>query len=112
MRMHSMPIQEAIMPRVSAKFAIVIGAMTAVIPTLLLALDVNYLCFVPFMLGLFCLSVGVMSLGSGQKVGRLVGWSALALSTFAIVFPFGAIAISNRPGHDIVYVIPHGYRGP
>lgn len=96
----------------SAWAAVVIGTLTATVPTFVLFQAVTFLFVVPLVLGLVCILLGVIALRTGGRFARHVGWIATILMLVAVVLPFGLIAYHNRSGYPIVLVVPDGYRGP
>lgn len=100
------------MNKESGVAAIVIGVLTAAIPTFILFQAVTLLFVVPLLLGIFCISLGVVALRTESKLLRHAGWVAAIIMLIAIVVPFGMIAYHGRSGYPIVMVVPEGYRGP
>ena len=96
----------------SGRAAVVIGAVTATVPTFVLFQAVTYLFVVPLLLGLLCVLLGVAAHRTDRKFARHVGWVAVILMFIAIVLPFGMIAYYNRSGYPIVLVVTEGYQGP
>ncbi len=92
--------------------AIVIGVLTAALPTYVLFQAVTFLFLVPLVLGLVCVFLGVTALATGGRYAEYVGWIAGILMLVAVILPFGMIAYHNRSGYPIVLVVPDGYRGP
>ncbi len=92
--------------------AILVGILTATLPTFVLFQMVTFLFLVPLVLGLLSVLFGVTALRKEGKYGRHVGWIAVILMLLAVLFPFGRIAYHNRLGYPIVLVVPEGYRGP
>jgi hypothetical protein len=99
-------------PRQPAVWAVVIGVLTATIPTIILFQGVTFLFVVPLALGIVCIHLGVVALRAEGKRLRHVGWLAVILMLVAVGLPFGMISYHNQPGHSILMVIPEGYRGP
>lgn len=100
------------MNRNSGWAAVVIGTLTATIPTFLLFRAVTFLFIVPLVLGALCILLGITALLTGMPFSKYVGWIAAILMLIAVLFPFGIVAYHDREGYPIVYVIPEGYRGP
>lgn len=91
--------------------AITVGALTALIPTVVLFVAVTYLFVIPLAIGLFCVFLGITVLLVDGEYAKHVGWIVAILAAVAWVAPFGIIAYYNQPGHPIALVIPDGYRG-
>jgi hypothetical protein len=100
------------MNRRSELSAVIIGALTATIPTFVLFQAVTFLFVVPVVLGMLCVLLGIIALRTGGKYVKHVGWVAVILMLFAVIFPFGMIAYHDRSGYPIEFVISEGYRGP
>ena len=96
----------------SAWAAVVIGSLTATLPTIVLFQAVTYLFVVPLLLGLMCIILGVIALSTGGRYGKHIGKIAVILMLIGTVFPFGMIVYYNRSGYPIVLVVPEQYRGP
>ncbi len=92
--------------------AIVIGVLTATIPTCLLFQAVTYLFVVPLALGVPSISFGVAALQRSSALGIVAAGMSLVLLVVAIAVPYGLIAYHNRTGYPIVLVIRDNYRGP
>jgi hypothetical protein len=99
------------MNRSSAVVAMAIGVVTATIPTILLFQAVTYLFVVPLALGVLCVLLGGIALGSEGRLRRHIGWIAIVIMLVAVL-PLGMIAYHHRSGYAIVLVVPDGYRGP
>jgi hypothetical protein len=100
------------MTRVSPILAIIIGILTATIPTFLLFQAVTYLFVVPLGLGLFCIFLGLIGLRTRGKLSQHVVWIAIIIMLGGVFIPFGMIAYYNRSAYPIVVIVPEGYRGP
>lgn len=100
------------MNKQSGTVAVIIGVLTATIPTFLLFQAVTFLFIVPLVLGILCIGLGVVSIRNEGRLLRHVGWFAVIIMLIAVVLPFGMIAYNSRSGYPIVMVIPDGYRGP
>ena len=88
---------------------ILIGAVTAVLPTSLLFLSVNILFFIPLLVGLGCVFFGCRkSPEAGKELATRVG---LFLCLTATIGPFALTEYFNRPGKPIKIVLPEGFRG-
>ena len=96
----------------SGRVAVVIGVLTAAIPTFVLFQAVTYLFVVPLVLGIVCILLGTATIRSDGEFGEYVGWIAFVLMLTAVFIPFGLIAYEDRPGPPIVLVVPVGHRGP
>jgi hypothetical protein len=92
--------------------ALVIGTLTATVPTFVLFQAMTYLFVVPLVLGLVSIILGVTALRNGGWYAGHVGGIAAVLMLVAVVLPFGMIAYYNRSGYPIVLVVPERYRGP
>jgi hypothetical protein len=92
--------------------AVMIGVVTATIPTFLLYRAVTFLCFIPLAIGTFSIILALCALGGDSKLSRHVIWLTLALLLVAVSVPYGLIGYYNQPGYPIVLVIPDAYRGP
>jgi hypothetical protein len=100
------------MRRSSGVVALVIGVLTATIPTFLLFQAVTFLFVVPLALGLLCILLGVIALRTEGRFRPHAGWIAFVIMLIAVALPFEMIAYHDRSGSPIVLVIPNGYRGP
>lgn len=100
------------MNRNSGWTAVVIGTLTATIPTYILFRMVNLFVIVPLVLGALCILLGLISLRTERTFSKYVGWIAAALMLIAVLLPFGMIAYLNRLGCPIDTVVPSGFRGP
>jgi hypothetical protein len=100
------------MNKVSGWLAVLIGVLTATIPTFMLMRVVTFLFFVPLVLGVLCVVLGVAALRTDRKFARHIGWIAAILMLIGVILPSGLIAYHNRSGYPIVVVVPEGYRGP
>jgi hypothetical protein len=100
------------MNRSSGWAAVIIGTLTATIPTVMLFQAVTYLFVVPLVLGLLCIVLGVTALRTEGTYGKHVGWIAVILMLVGVIVPFGMIAYYDRSGYPIVLVVPTEYRGP
>jgi hypothetical protein len=100
------------MNRPGGRAALVIGVVTATIPTYVLFQAVTFLFVVPLLLGHVCIGLGVLALRTKSRFLRHVGLLAAVLMLIAILLPLGMIAYNSRSGYPIVMVIPEGYRGP
>lgn len=94
-----------------AVFALMIGVLTATIPTFLLFRAVTFLFVIPLFLGLLSISLGVAAIRRGPALGKLAAVIAVALLLVAVAVPIGLIAYYNRTGYPILLVIPDNYRG-
>jgi hypothetical protein len=88
---------------------ILIGAVTAVLPTTLLFLSVNILFFVPLLVGLGCVFVGCRKSPEAGKESAI--HVELILCLAAAIGPFALSAYFNRPGKPVRIVLPEGFRG-
>jgi hypothetical protein len=100
------------MNKVSGWVAVLIGILTATIPTFMLMGAVTFLCFVPLVLGLLCVVLGVAALRTDRKFARHIGWIAVILMLVGVCLPGGLMIYHNRSGYPTVIVLPEGYRGP
>jgi hypothetical protein len=100
------------MNRRSGFAAVIIGILTATIPTFVLFQAVTFLFVVPLVLGMLCVLLGMTALRTGGKFAKHVGWIVVILMLIAVILPFGMIAYHNRSGYPIELVISEGYRGP
>jgi hypothetical protein len=95
-----------------AAVAVVVGVLTATVPTCLLARAVTFLCVIPLVLGVLSVSFGVAALRPGSALGKVAAGVSLLSLLAAVAVPFGLIAYDSRSGHPIVLVVPDDYRGP
>ena len=96
----------------SPTIAVVIGVLTATIPTILLFRAVTFLCFVPLVFGSISILLGLLAFRTDSQLRRHVGWITIGLMFVAVSLPFGIIAYHNQSGYPIVLVINDDYRGP
>lgn len=88
---------------------VLIGAVTAVLPTTLLFLSLNIFFFVPLFVGLGCVLTGCRkSAEAGKESATHVG---LILCIAAAIGPFALAAYYNQSGKPIRIVLPDGFRG-
>ena len=88
---------------------ILIGAVTAVLPTSLLFFGVNILFFIPLLVGLGCVFLGCRkSPEAGKELATRVG---IFLCLTATIGPFALTEYLNRPGKPIKIVVPEGFHG-
>lgn len=92
--------------------ALMIGVLTATIPTFLLFRAVTFLFVIPLLLGLLSISLGLAALRRGSGLSKLAAVIAVVLLVVAVAVPFGLIAYHNRTGFPIVVIVPDNYRGP
>lgn len=88
---------------------IVVGIVTALIPTTILFVSVTYLFVVPLITGLACLFWGNCQATNAQQGRRLViGAFACVVASVA---PFVSIYVSQTPARPIKIIVPDGFRG-
>jgi hypothetical protein len=92
--------------------AVIIGVLTATIPTLLLIQKVTFLFVIPLVLGIVCILLGVYAHRTEGRFGHYVGWIVTMITIVAVPLPFGMIAYYDQPGYPVALVLPDGYRGP
>lgn len=95
----------------SAVIAIMVGVLTAIVPTFVLFRAVTFLFLIPLFLGVASILLGVAALRSSSALGKLTASVSFVLLVVAVVVPFGMIAYHNRSGYPITLVIPDNYRG-
>lgn len=91
------------LPQKSA-YLLALGVATAVIPTTILSLMANRLFFVPLLVGVVVLCLGMWS-GNTDKNARF----ASALVLFAWLGPFLITMYLRKSGPPVAFVVPAGY---
>jgi hypothetical protein len=88
---------------------IVIGLMTASVPTVLLYMSVTFLFLVPLSVGFGSIIAGCIRLPERLSRSATAAGSVLCLA--AAIGPFALEAYAHRSGAPIKFVLPAGYRG-
>lgn len=100
------------MNRSAGTTAVILGLLTATIPTFFLFQAVTYLFVIPLVLGAVCMLLGIAALQTEARVRTNVGWTAVVLAIVSVVLPSSIIAYYDRAGPPVIIVVPQGYRGP
>ena len=85
------------------------GLLTSLLPTVLLFVSVNIYFFVPLVVGIGCVGVGLAKMPTVAK--QRATFIGLLLCLVASLGPFALGAYANRSGNPIRIVLPAGFRG-
>jgi hypothetical protein len=92
--------------------ALVLGLLTATVPTACFLRASGSFCVLPVVLGSLSVLLALMAARNDSPPRRQVVWIAVALGVVSVCFPCVTISEGNPSGPPIRLVLPVGYRGP
>lgn len=91
------------------RLLIAIGALTSLLPTVVLFQALNVLFFVPLLVGLGCVVAGFAKVPPAAKARATIIGSVACLA--AAIGPMIFFAYANRTGYPVKIVLPVGFHG-